>query len=57
MWHDIFDTFVLLEITFMKVLHNMEIKIRATYGQHSLGVKCSHRIGFQIIGYYKNIFT
>ena len=26
-------------------------------GQHSLGVKFSHRIGFQIIGYYKNIFT
>ena len=43
----------------MKVLHNMEIKIWATYGQHSLGVrvKFSHRIGFQIIGYYKNIFT
>ena len=34
----------------MKVLHNMEIKIRATYGQHSLGVKFSYRIGFQIIG-------
>ena len=37
----------------MKVLHNMEIKIWATYGQHSLGVKFSHRIVFQIIGYYK----
>ena len=43
----------------MKVLHNMEIKIWATYGQHSLGVKFSHRIArfSNHIGYYKNIFT